>query len=237
MIKKTLGELLKSLMRFVFWFREEHNIFRSSAVEEAYRLAKIESGKFILENISKANCFTSREKLWRQCLSGSDPEGLFLELGVNTGSSINKLSEMLETFNPSQKFYGLDSFEGLQESMVGSFATKGHFDKGGKLPKVRDSVILIKGWVQDTLIPLLEQKNSNISFMHLDVDTYESTKFVLDAAVPWMKEGCIIVFDDYLMCPGWQYGQHRSLVEFGKETGTKFDYIGFSRRQAAIQIK
>jgi hypothetical protein len=97
----------------------------------------------------------------------------YLEFGVLTGTSINFFSNYVNTI------YGFDSFEGLREDWVGTHSPKGTFNLNKRLPKLNKNVIPIIGWVQDTLLPFLEKNKPGINFVHMDMDTYESTKFVL----------------------------------------------------------
>lgn len=81
-------------------------------------------------------------------------DGLFIELGVCTGKTINFIAAL----NPLKKIYGFDSFEGLPEDWVrqdtkiskGTFA----FKNPNALPPVLHNVTLTKGWFQDSLPPL-----------------------------------------------------------------------------------
>lgn len=54
----------------------------------------------------------------------------------------------------------------------------------------------IKGKVQDTL-PILENRPSQIAFLRLDTDYYDSTKAELQWLEPLVVPGGIIVIDDY----------------------------------------
>ena len=76
----------------------------------------------------------------------------------------------------AKKIYGFDSFVGLNEDWEGTEYPKGYFDLKGNLPKVEKNVILIKGRVQDTLREFIKEKNIKISFIHIDLDTYEEYK-------------------------------------------------------------
>ena len=106
----------------------------------------------------------------------NNKDNLFLEFGVFQGKSINFFAKKIG----AKKIYGFDSFVGLNEDWEGTEYPKGYFDLKGNLPKVEKNVILIKGRVQDTLREFIKEKNIKISFIHIDLDTYESTKFVLE---------------------------------------------------------
>ena len=101
-------------------------------------------------------------------------EKTYIEFGVFSGSSINFLSKYLD----NKEIYGFDSFEGLKEDWIGTSVTKGTFDLKQKIPKLRTNVIPIKGWIDQTLPTFLEEKKPKINFMHIDVDTYETSKII-----------------------------------------------------------
>ena len=68
-----------------------------------------------------------------------------LEFGVYKGGMINYQARKF----PGLNFVGFDSFEGLQEQWSG-MAPERTFDLGGKLPKVRPNVSLVKGWFAES---------------------------------------------------------------------------------------
>ena len=76
--------------------------------------------------------------------------------------------------------YGFDNFEGLQENWYGGYHGKGWFSKNGKLPTINKNVKIIKGWFKDTLPDFFKNHKEKISFMHIDCDTYKSTKDILN---------------------------------------------------------
>lgn len=97
-------------------------------------------------------------------------EGLYLEMGVFAGSSINYIASK----KTNKTIHGFDSFEGLPEDWVRGDTKM--FNKGffaiNQFPAVALNVKLHKGWFQDSL-PLFKQKvlmNQSIAFMHIDCD-------------------------------------------------------------------
>ncbi len=64
-----------------------------------------------------------------------------MEFGVYKGGMINHQAKKF----PELNFVGFDSFEGLRENWHG-MAPEKTFDLGGKLPRVRRNVTLVKGW-------------------------------------------------------------------------------------------
>ena len=159
-----------------------------------------------------------------------EEEKLYLEFGVFKGHSINFFSKFLK------KIYGFDSFEGLREDWLGFSNPKGTFNLNKKIPKLNKNVIIIAGWVQDTLIEFLNKNNKKINFVHMDMDTYETTKFVLENIKPYLSKQCIILFDELYNYPGFEVGEYKALKETFSDN--EYKYILFSKdgTQAAIKI-
>ena len=154
----------------------------------------------------------------------------YLEFGVWVGSTINFFSNYVNTI------YGFDSFEGLREDWVGSETPKGTFNLNKKPPKLNKNVIPIVGWVQDTLVPFLEKYKPEINFVHMDMDTYETTKFVLTKIKPYLVKNCIITFDELYNYPGWEVGEYKALKETFNDSEYKYVCFCLNSQQAAIQI-
>ena len=98
------------------------------------------------------------------------------------------------------------------------------------------NVILIKGWVQDTLELFLDKHKPEINFVHLDLDTYASTKFTLEKIKPYLTKKSIITFDQLYNYPGWEEGEYKALKEVFNEN--EYEYITFcsNGEQVAIQV-
>ena len=126
--------------------------------------------------------------------------------------------------------------QGLKENWKGAHFSKGSFDLKGKIPDLNKNVIPIVGWVQDTLPKFLNEKKPSINFVHMDIDTYPSSKFVLSNLKPFLNKSCIITFDDFYNFAGWEVGEYKAFAETFNENEYKF--LAFSKfgRQATIQI-
>jgi hypothetical protein len=172
----------------------------------------------------------SKAKLLEQ-----EREGLFMELGVFKGRSLNLFADSLREIN--KNIFGFDAFLGIEEDWIGHADNpKGFFSLGGKPPKVRKNVILYVGWVQDTLAEFLEDyPNVLINFIHFDMDTYTPTKFALENLKSRLTDGTIILFDELYGYPNWRQHEYRALLEVFDED--EYEYIGFSECQVAIRIK
>jgi predicted O-methyltransferase YrrM len=206
----------------------DHNVL---AVLE--RRAVEQSADYIESAMPKALGLRSREELWQLACREASAGGLFLEFGVFSGYSVNFIAKQI-----SSTVYGFDSFQGLREDWAGGELVRGSYDLGGRLPKVRRNVVLIKGWFQDTLPAFLREHRGGISFMHLDCDTYEATKFVLGACNAGLTDGSIIVFDDYHGARGFKEGQFKAWKEFISENNSiRYTYLAFNRRAVLVKVQ
>ena len=162
-----------------------------------------------------------------------DKQNLFLEFGVFKGESINLFAKNLK--NIGAKIIGFDSFKGLKEEWITEeYNPKGTFNLMGDKPKVQNNVNLIDGWVEETLINFLSTNKSKIAFVHLDLDTYASTLFVLNSLKKNFQKGTIILFDEFYGFPNWEKHEFKALKE--SLNSDKFKYIAFGTRQACIKI-
>ena len=177
-------------------------------------------------------------KLVAQENSGiANPAGnsLCLEFGVFKGSSINIFSSYLKNIN--YEIYGFDSFEGINEDWYGTSKTKKSFNNFGQIPNVNKNVIIIKGLIQNTLCEFLKKnKEKKIVFVHMDLDTYESSIFVLQQIKPYLSRSCIILFDEIYNVPGWSVGEYKALTDNFKESEYSFFAFSSNGSGAAIRI-
>ena len=96
--------------------------------------------------------------------------------------------------------------------------------------------MLVKGKVQETLLEFLKKNAPKISFVHIDLDTYESTKYVLTKIKDYVSKDTIILFDELYNFTGWDVGEYKALQETFNDKEYKF--IAFSKNgsQAAIKV-
>jgi hypothetical protein len=199
-----------------------------SVVGELQRRAVRSSADYAEKHMSDCVAFSDNEDFVRFAFSKRPAEGLIAEFGVFKGESIRWLGAWTD-----QPVYGFDSFEGLEEDWTGTTNhAKGTFDVGGRLPTVPANVTLIKGWFDKTLPGFLAQHPGPFSFLHLDADTYEATKTVLDLCADRIVPGTIIAFDEYFGFRGWEHGEWKAWQEFGRP----YKYISFSRFPVAVVV-
>jgi hypothetical protein len=160
------------------------------------------------------------------------PDTLWLEFGVASGSTINYISRFT-----NDTVYGFDSFFGLPEKWRDGY-DKGAFNRNGVLPPVYKNVELIKGWFNETLLDFITKQNKKVSFIHIDVDLYSSTKYILDVLKNYMDKDCVIVFDELVNYPGFDgdNGELRAFYEFITENKVDAEWIGVNGDRVALII-
>jgi len=154
----------------------------------------------------------------------------YLEFGVFKGESTNFFSQHVE------KFYAFDSFEGLKEDWVGTGGKKGHFNLNKQIPKLNSNVEPIVGWVEDNLENFLKKHNPQVNFVHTDMDTYNSTKFVLEKLKPYLVKNAIIILDDFYNYIGWENGEYKALNEVFSENEFQYKAFNLSKKQCVVKI-
>ena len=211
--------------------KKAFDLFREDEIRTSYQYFK----KFFKNSI-----FLDKRKIKTYAISKAlenhSSSLSYLEFGVFKGKSINMFSKILKKYKA--KIYGFDSFEGLNEDWLGTRMTKKFFSNNGKKPKVQSNCFLVKGKVQNTLDEFLKKnKKLKINFLHMDLDTYPSTKFVLKKIKKYLANNAIILFDELYNMEGWKTGEFKALTEVFKKK--EYKYLAFSsdREQVVIQYK
>lgn len=199
--------------------------------QELARRTAIECADYVQSEMPKALQFSTRMELWDYAWGMKKIPGLVAEFGVWNGFSINRIAQKTHEI-----VYGFDSFTGLREDWSGSDYAKGQFDLGGKLPPVRKNVRLIPGWFDQTLPPFLSEHADDFAFVHVDCDTFEAARCVLDLVEPRLREGTVIIFDEYFGYSGWRLGEFKAWQEFVLRHEVRYDYLAFSSAQVAVRI-
>jgi hypothetical protein len=85
---------------------------------------------------------------------------------------------------------------------------------------------LVKGDVSKTIKPFVDKDPSLIiSLLYLDMDLYQPTLAALDACLPRMPKGSIIVFDE-MACVDWP-GESKAMLD-------RFDLNRYELRRSPI---
>jgi hypothetical protein len=231
--RNTILVILK-LFRYIFIsIPRDFNVFRETPFEK-FQNESIQNSYNHFKNYFKKAIFLKGKKIKSYAILKSlelDNQGLFLEFGVHKGASINFFSKLIK----NQKIYGFDSFEGLHEDWKGTQQAKGTFDLKGKIPKLNANAIPIKGWIQDTLPNFISSTNKKINFAHVDVDTYETTLFILKTIKPYLNKGAILIFDELYNYINWEENEYKALIEVFNNQ--EYEYLAFSKEGAQVVIR
>ncbi len=135
-------------------------------------------------------------------------KGDIAEVGVYRGGSARLMCEV----RGSRALFLFDTFEGLPEAHTGD-ERFGSGQYAASYEKVRaylsafPNIHLFKGLFPATAAAITEKR---FSFVHLDVDLYDSTRDSLEFFYPRVNPGGIILIHDYL----WAEGVRRAVQEF-----------------------
>lgn len=231
-IRNLIIFLLQKIRNYTIGIFRDFNFFKESPFEKYQRENLDESYNCFKKYFSKS-IFLKDDKIKVYAILKAleiKKEGLYLEFGVHKGKSINFLSKLIK----DKIIYGFDSFEGLKEDWKGTQATKGTFNLNGKIPSLNKNILPIKGWIQDTL-PIFLKRSENINFVHIDVDTYNTSNFILKTIKPFLNNGAIILFDELYNCIGWEENEYKALIENFNEK--EYDYLAFSKEGSQVLIK
>lgn len=231
-IRNLIIFLLQKIRNYTIGIFRDFNFFKESPFEKYQRENLDESYNCFKKYFSKS-IFLKDDKIKVYAILKAleiKKEGLYLEFGVHKGKSINFLSKLIK----DKIIYGFDSFEGLKEDWKGTQATKGTFNLNGKIPSLNKNIFPIKGWIQDTL-PIFLKRSENINFVHIDVDTYNTSNFILKTIKPFLNNGAIILFDELYNCIGWEENEYKALIENFNEK--EYDYLAFSKEGSQVLIK
>lgn len=171
--------------------------------------------------------------------------GSIIECGVFKGSSLVRLLTYRDLLlQKRKKVYGFDPFGKFPKQSIiedNKFALR--HDKfsglGLKYQKLRKHLLnkkfknfeLIKGDVISTLPNFLRKnKKLKISFLHLDMDVYEPTRFVLQKLFSKVSKNGIVLIDDY----NYVKGATKATNEFLKENNLRISKLSFDKRLSFV---
>lgn len=155
----------------------------------------------------------------------------YFEFGVASGSSFKWWLKTNQ--NPTSRFFGFDTFEGLPEEW-GPFA-KGAMAHSLESIDISDTrATFYKGLFQDTLIPFLNQYDGkNRRLIHLDADLFSATIFALSQLYRFLKPGDILLFDEFAV------PQHEFLAFkiFTESFYVDYEVIGAANNYLFLAVK
>jgi hypothetical protein len=199
---------------------------------ERQRAALRRTAAFVDEHMYAARSFTgtseqAKRDLLDLALSLAPEQGLVLEFGVATGTTLRQIAAR------RSPCHGFDSFEGLPEDWRTGYG-KGKFAQ--KPPTVKGATLHV-GWFEDTLPKFLVEHDGPIAFAHIDADLYSSTVTIFREAEDRFVEGSVLLFDEYFNYPGWEQHEHKAFTEFVERTGHGFEYVGYNALHEQVLVR
>jgi len=160
--------------------------------------------------------------------------GAFVECGVAQGGCSALMAMVAKADSRPRNMWLFDSFQGLPAPTTADFDNSGKWTgqhvrplppgsclgtKGEvesllfeKFDLGRNSVFLVEGWFQDTLLKNRDRVGA-ISLLRIDGDWYESTKCCLHSFYDSITPGGYVIIDDYGVCFGCKRAVHEFLDE------------------------
>lgn len=236
-LKKILFLFLKKISRIIYWIIPIELKPNLDLTDKIVDYTKNKSFEVFKEDLKKSVLFNDYEKIRKYSIetalqNDQNLEKNYLEFGVFTGTSANFFSKFVK------KLYVFDSFEGLKDDWGGVINhPKGYYDLKKKLPKLNANVEPVVGWVEDTLEEFLKKNNKEINFVHIDLDTYESTLFVLKKIKPLLSKNAIIIFDELYNYFGFEYGEYKALKEAFNDNEYIYKAFMINGPKVVVQIK
>jgi len=128
--------------------------------------------------------------------------GSFVEIGAWRGGSAAIIASAKKKMLNSNDFYLCDTFEGVvKASFIDNFYNNGeHNDTDlNYVNKVFDKLNLMLPKVLTGIFPddTGNEVSDNVSFLHIDVDTYQSAKDIFNFCQNKFTDKAVIIFDDY----------------------------------------
>jgi hypothetical protein len=224
-----LKNLVKSLL---YKLQFVHDFFVLHPLREMQRVALADSVAYIRERMPVAVGLVNEREMFDMAFARMPSEGVLLEFGVHKGGTINYAAAR----NPARQLHGFDGFTGLPGDWTGVTLPKGAFDLQGRLPSVRSNVKLHKGLFADILPAWVAQNETQIAFVHIDCDLYESTRDVFSSLGPCLKPGVLLLFDDYFNLPNWQAHEYRAFQEWVGLARVSYTYLAYARQQVLVRV-
>ena len=144
--------------------------------------------------------------------------GVICEFGVQWGATLSTLINlrgMLEPFNHSRTICGFDTFEGFvqPDEKDGGYSHRGDYSTTSNYHELLEEILqlqesfspvphirkfeLIKGDASETVFKWLERNpHAIVAMAILDMDVYKPTRDVIQAILPRLTKGSILVFDE-----------------------------------------
>lgn len=209
------------------WCSDGNQILHTSPHNKSYQRSA-EMTRFVEDTLQEALPFESDAEVLRYASDQVTIDGVFVELGTGLGRTTNFIAAL----NPKKTIYTFDSYLGHPTD----------WDKGDKvmrkdffawppekeLPLLLLNVKLSKGWFTDTLPSFVLSEERPIAFLHVDCEVYESTAQALDILGPKMREGTVILFDEFYNYPNYRNHEYKAFQEFLEKYSFGAEYLAYN---------
>jgi hypothetical protein len=162
------------------------------------------------------------------------------EFGVCHGTSLLMWYQLYQEHNVNGLFVGFDSFQGLpeeHEDRNSIWKPKQFSTNGAVNPDLcnKDDMAIVTGFYTDSLTEELTKSftGAEIGLVHIDCDTYSSTKTVWEWLLKYdlLANGAIIVYDDWgahleANCDEYDIGEAKAHKEIQQAYGVNFTDLG-----------
>lgn len=138
-------------------------------------------------------------------------KGLVLEFGDFTGKTINKIASAL----PHRTIYGFENGDHFSLSLRSNVALN------KSLPVFKKNVI---------------RPGDTIALLHVDTDSYSSTKTIFDELGDFMTDGTVIVFDTLFNYPNAERHNLLAFYEYLQSHNFSLNWIGKYGFSAAVRL-
>jgi hypothetical protein len=188
--------------------------------------------EYLTIQLQTATSCSSRYEVLDLAMKHIPGQGLVCEFGVFEADTTNYIAEQL----PNRRVFGFDSFEGLPEHWRPSFGP-GTFSTGGRLPRVRSNVTLVKGWFEETLATFAAEYSGPVALLHIDCDLYSSSKCAFEHLGERLVPGSVIVFDEFFNYPGWEEHEFRAFSEFVAARRLRHEYLAYNGQHEQVAVR
>ena len=150
-----------------------------------------------------------------------------VEFGVGSGTSTALIARYLSVT-------GFDSFTGLPEDW------RDGYPKGSLAfrPPAIARTHLVVGLFADTLPSFDFATVCPLGLVHFDADLYSSTATALAYVGPYLRRGCVLVFDEWHGYEGAENHEQRAWREYvSRNPRLDWDVIGHGEQSWAIKLK
>ena len=208
----------------------------------------IEDYNYLKEKYMKLDLFINNLKIknlnydpLRYCLNNNiiNKDGLWLEFGVSYGGTLDLISEYTDS-----TVYGFDTFNGIDKignwnkfySVINDKGVpikvvqldKYMYKKTGIIKTFNKNVEFIKGYFDETLSNFLLNKNTRISFIHIDCTFFTSTNTILNECIKYFNDEIIIVFNGFINFPDYKECEILAFFDLIKKYNINYEFIGMN---------